>query len=147
MMTLKIFLLIILVFFGGDTLKLQPLEPSGSLTLIEKMVKLQLNEVNGYGFTLFRFMGVWPLVSACLMFIDERMQRIRPWPSFLVSNGSGVIGMIPYLLLRESRPYFSGKKDWIIKLLDARLTGMALLVSTIGWEHLKKDSWPSSPNP
>ncbi len=40
--------------------------------------------------------------------------------------------MMPYLLLRESRPYFSGKKDWIIKLLDARLTGIALLVSTIG---------------
>ncbi|WP_052315673.1 hypothetical protein [Oscillatoria acuminata] len=40
--------------------------------------------------------------------------------------------MVTYILLRESRPYFSGKKDWIIKLLDARLTGIALLVSTIG---------------
>ncbi|MCT7963093.1 DUF2834 domain-containing protein [Laspinema sp. D1] len=132
MMVLKIVLLIIWAFFVGYILQLQPLEQSGNLTLIEKMVKLQLNEVNAYAFTLFSFMGVWPLVYACLMFIDERMQPIPAWPSFLASNGSGVIGMMPYLLLRESRPYFAGPKDWIIKLFDARLTGISLLLSTIG---------------
>lgn len=77
-------------------------------------------------------MGVWPLVYACLMFINEWMQPIPAWPSVLASNGSGVIGMMPYLLLRESRPYFSGKKDLLIKLLAARLTGIALLVSPLG---------------
>ncbi|MCT7957689.1 hypothetical protein [Laspinema palackyanum] len=96
------------------------------------MVKLQLNDVNAYGFNLFSFMGVWPLIYAGLMFIDERMQPIPAWPSFLASNGSGVMGMMPYLLLRESRPYFSGKKDGFIKLFDARLTGVALLLRTIG---------------
>ncbi|WP_156823694.1 hypothetical protein [Oscillatoria acuminata] len=97
MMVLKIVLLIIWAFFVGYVLQLHPLEQSGSLTLIEKMVKLQLNDVNSYAFTLFSFMGVWPLVYGCLMFIDERMQPLPAWPSFLASNGSGVIGMMPYI--------------------------------------------------
>jgi hypothetical protein len=131
-MIFKVLRLVIWAVFIGYTLRLKPLEQPGALTLIEKMVKLQLQDVNAYAFTLFSFMGVWPLVYACLMFIDERMQRIPAWPAFLASNGSGVIGMMPYLLLRQPCPYFSGEKDWIVKLADARLTGMMLLASTIG---------------
>ncbi len=43
MMVLKIVLLIIWSVFVGYILQLKPLEQPGSLTLIEKMVKLQLN--------------------------------------------------------------------------------------------------------
>lgn len=132
MMTLKFVLLIVWALFVGYTLKLAPLEQPGTLTLMEKMIKLDLEGVNPYAFTLFSLMGVWPLVYACFMFIDERMQKVPAWPSFLASNGSGAIGMMPYLLLRESPPEFSGKKDFWIKIFDSRLTGIALLLSTIG---------------
>lgn len=77
-------------------------------------------------------MGVWPLVYACLMFIDSRMQDIPAWPSFLASNGSGVIGMMPYLLLRKPNQEFSGRKDIWVKILDSRITGVCLSLTTVG---------------
>jgi hypothetical protein len=120
------------VGFIAYTLLLAPLDQPGTLTLIEKLVRLQLAGINPYVVTLFSLMGVWPMVYACLMFIDERMQDISAWPSFLASNGSGVIGMIPYLLLRESNQEFSGQKDFWLERLDSRQTGIVLSLITAG---------------
>lgn len=39
--------------------------------------------------------------------------------------------MMPYLLLREPHPELSGRKNWWIKIWDSRITGIALLLSTI----------------
>lgn len=47
-------------------------------------------------------MGVWPMVYACLIFVDEKTQTLSAGPSFLTSNGAGVMGLIPYLRLRNS---------------------------------------------
>lgn len=128
----KIVLWLIWVAFIAYTLLMTPLEQPGTLTLIEKLVKLQWADINAFVVTLFSLMGVWPLVYACLMFIDDRMQDISAWPSFLASNGSGVIGMLPYLILRESNQEFSGQKDIWLKLLDARITGVVLSLTTVG---------------
>lgn len=77
-------------------------------------------------------MGVWPLVYASLMFTDSRMQEISAWPSFIASNGSGVIGMMPYLILRKPSPEFSGQKNIWLKLLDSRTFAVLLSLSTVG---------------
>ncbi len=131
-MILKFILWLVWVGFIAYTLLLAPLDQPGTLTLIEKLVRLQLAGINPYVVTLFSLMGVWPMVYACLMFIDERMQDISAWPSFLASNGSGVIGMIPYLLLRESNQAFSGQKDFWLERLDSRQTGIVLSLITVG---------------
>lgn len=128
----RIVLWLVWVAFIAYTLLLAPLEEPGTLTLIEKLVKLQWADINPYVVTLFSLMGVWPLVYACLMFIDSRMQDISAWPSFLASNGSGVIGMIPYLIVREPSQEFSGQKDIWLKLLDSRITGVILSLTTAG---------------
>jgi hypothetical protein len=131
-MILKFILWLVWVGFIAYTLLLAPLDQPGTLILIEKLVRLQLAGINPYVVTLFSLMGVWPIVYACLMFIDERMQDISAWPSFLASNGSGVIGLIPYLLLRESNQAFSGQKDFWLERLDSRQTGIVLSLITVG---------------
>jgi len=128
----KIVLWLMWVTFVAYTLVLAPLEQPGTLTLVEKLVTLQWTGINPFVITLFSLMGVWPLVYACVMFIDSRMQDIPAWPSFLTSNGSGVIGMMPYLILREPNHEFSGQKDIWLKILDSRITGVFLSLSTVG---------------
>ncbi len=128
----KIVLWLVWVAFVAYTLLLAPLEQPGALTQIEKLVKLQWADINPFVATLFSLMGVWPLVYACLMFIDSRMQGIPAWPSFLASNGAGVIGMMPYLILREPSQKFSGQQDVWLKLLDSRTFGVFLSLSTAG---------------
>ncbi len=128
----KIGLWLVWAGFIAYTLSLAPLDQPGTLTTIGKLVTLQLADINPYVVTLFSLMGVWPMVYACLMFIDERMQDISAWPSFLASNGSGVIGMIPYLMLREPSQEFSGQKNFLLERLDSRQTGIALSLATVG---------------
>lgn len=130
-MSRKIILwLVVWVAFVSYTLLLAPLEQPGSLKLVEKLVTLQWKDINPFVITLFSLMGVWPLVYACLMFIDSRMQDIPAWFSFLASNGAGVIGMIPYLLLREGSQEFSGQKGVWLKILDSPITGVFLSLTT-----------------
>jgi hypothetical protein len=128
----KIVLSLVWLVFVSYTLLLAPLDQPGTLTLIEKLVKLQWADINPILAALFSLMGVWPMIYACLMFIDERMQDIPAWPSFLTSNGSGVIGLLPYLILRKPSQEFSGQKDIWLKLLDSRAFGVVLSLSTAG---------------
>jgi hypothetical protein len=60
------------------------------------------------------------------------MQKLPFWPFALASVGTGVIGLMPYLALRESNQQFSGQKDALLKLLDSRSTGVVLALFTIG---------------
>ena len=128
----KIVLWLVWAGFTAYTLLLAPLDQPGTLTLIEKLVKLQWADINAILAALFSLMGVWPMIYASLMFIDARMQDIPAWPSFLASNGSGVIGLLPYLILRLPNQEFSGQKDMWLSILDSRAFGVFLSLSTAG---------------
>lgn len=82
--------------------------------------------------TLFTLVGVVLMVYSCLLFIDGRMQKVPAWPFVLVSLGTGVIGLLPYLALREPNRELSGNKDAWLNLLDSRRTGVILTLSTLG---------------
>jgi len=60
------------------------------------------------------------------------MQKIPAWPYFLGSNGTGVLCLLPYLILRQPNQKFRGTKDWWLQQLDQRSLGIGLLVTTIG---------------
>ncbi|MEW6494216.1 MAG: DUF2834 domain-containing protein [Cyanobacteriota bacterium] len=131
-MGLKFILGLIWLVFVAYTLLLAPLDQSGTLTLIEKLVTLQWANINPILVVIFSLMGVWPMIYACLIFIDEQMQDISAWPSFLASNGSGVIGLLPYLILRQPNQEFTGEKDTWLKILDSRGFGLFLSLITTG---------------
>ncbi len=119
-------------FIAHVLLLAPPFHPQETLILIKNLLTGQWAQVNPIILTIFSLVGIWLLIYSCLLFVDGRMQKIRFWPFALASVGIGVIGLLPYLALRESNQEFSGPKDAFLRLLDSRLTGVILSLSTIG---------------
>lgn len=117
--------------FVAYTIWLAPLDHSYTWYLGRKLITLQWSDLNAYIPAIFSLMGVLPLVYACLMFADGRMQTFRAWTYFAGSNFTGVICLLPYLLFRRRNQAFYGEKDKWLELFDRRSTGIALLVSAI----------------
>ncbi|MBD1926746.1 DUF2834 domain-containing protein [Trichocoleus sp. FACHB-90] len=128
----KVVLFLIWVTFVAYTIWLAPLDQPDTLPLVKNLLTFHLEKVNAILTSIFWLMGVWPMIYACLMFADGKMQNFRVWPYFIGSNGIGVICLIPYLILRKSNQDFDSRKDYLLKILDSRLTGIFLVLSTIG---------------
>nr|RNJ68525.1 MAG: hypothetical protein EDM05_15630 [Leptolyngbya sp. IPPAS B-1204] len=90
----------------------------------------QLPTVNPVMIALFSLIGIWLLIYSCLIFADGRMQDLPAWAFMLAAMGTGVLGLIPYLAMRQSNQEFSGEKDAWLALMDARSTGVILTIST-----------------
>jgi hypothetical protein len=80
---------------------------------------------------LISLVGIWLLIYSAVLFIDGRMQVIPFWPFAILSVASGVLGLLPYLAVREPNQRFSGQKDAFLNFLDSRVFGIILSFSTI----------------
>ena len=109
-----------------------PLHWDFTKSLIVKLLTLQWNTINPVIFSLFCLVGVWILIYSSLLFFDGRMQSIPFYPFALASLASGVVGLIPYLAMREPNTEFTGSKDTWLSILDSRLTGIGLMLFTFG---------------
>lgn len=118
--------------FVTYTILLAPVDQPDTWSLGWKILTLQWEELNAIIPTIFCLMGIWPMIYACLMFADGRMQSFRAWPYFIGSNFTGVICLLPYLIFRRSNQAFYGTKDKWLSILDRRTTGASLLFATIG---------------
>lgn len=98
---------------------------------LQTLLSGQIPQVNPVHVSLFSMVGIWLLIYSCMIFADGRQQKYPAWLFVVASLGTGVIGLIPYLALREPNPSFSGQKDAWLKLMDARSTGLLLTISTI----------------
>lgn len=87
--------------------------------------------INPLIISLFNLMGVFPLIYSCLLFIDGRGQKIPAWIFATLSMGVGAFALLPYLALRQPNPTFPGQKNLLLKLLDARPTGVVLSIGAI----------------
>ena len=131
-MNRKIALWLLWVGFIAYILLLSPpLHLDDTLTLLKNIFTLNFSEINPIISSLFALIGIWLLIYSGLLFIDGRMQWIPFYPFALASVASGVIGLIPYLALRNSNQAFSGRKDAFLNLLDSRFFGIVLSLSTI----------------
>ena len=101
-------------------------------SLIISLLTLQWNAINPVIFSLFSLVGVWILIYSSLLFFDGRMQTLPFYPFAILSLGTGVIGLIPYLALRQPNTEFTGTKDAWLQLLDSRSTGIGLMLFTFG---------------
>ncbi|ALF53544.1 hypothetical protein ACX27_12990 [Nostoc piscinale CENA21] len=108
-----------------------PLHLEETLTLLKNILTFNLSAVNPIIVALFSLVGIWLLIYSGLLFIDGRMQQIPFWPFVLAAVGSGILGLLPYLALREPNQEFSGQKDAFLRLLDSRLFGIIVSLSTI----------------
>jgi hypothetical protein len=108
-----------------------PIHWQQTLELLLKLFTLQWFGINPVILSLFAFIGVWLLIYSCLLFFDSRMQPIPFLPFVLAAIATGVIGIIPYLALREDNDEFTGSKNAWLQLLDSRSTGIFLLVFSL----------------
>lgn len=107
-----------------------PLHLPETISLLVKILTFQWGDVNAVILSLFSLIGVWIAIYSCLLFFDGRMQKIPFWVFAVASLGSGVIGLIPYLALREANQEFTGEKNSFLKLLDSHSTGIAISIFT-----------------
>lgn len=108
--------------------------PSGgarNLQLLINLFTLQWSEINPIVLSLLALVGIWIAIYSAVLFFDGRMQDVPFWPFAVVSVGTGVIGLLPYLALRESNQQFSGPKDRFLKVLDSPLTALYLLTIVV----------------
>ena len=130
-MVRRLLLATIWTVFLGYVLWLAPLDRPYTWSFARSLATLHWNEINAYLLAVFWLMGVWPMIYACLMFADGQMQPFPAWPFFVGSNLTGVICLLPYLLVRRRNPTFYGKKDRWLSWLDRRSTGVGLLMAAI----------------
>ncbi|MBD2603995.1 DUF2834 domain-containing protein [Scytonema hofmannii FACHB-248] len=108
-----------------------PADQPDTFELIKNLSTAQWQGINPLIVALFNIMGVFPIIYSAVLFIDGRGQKIPAWLFAIPSFAVGAFAILPYLALREPNKQFTGKKDFFIKLLDSRFTGIALTLGTI----------------
>ncbi len=103
-----------------------PPDRPDTLTLIQKLIAGDWQSTNAYIVSLFNLMGVFPCIYACLIASDGRGQKVPAWIFSGLSFLVGAFALLPYFALREPNPTFSGKKNWNLKLLESRITGVLI---------------------
>ena len=131
MMSKKIGFWLLWVGFVAYAFLLAPPDRPDTLELIKNLSTGQWEGINPLVVSLFNIMGVWPMIYSCLLFIDGRGQKIPAWPFAALSFGVGAFALLPYLALRQPTTEFAGKKNFFLKLLDSRLTGVALAIGSV----------------
>lgn len=109
-----------------------PPQQPDTFELIQKLSTGQWEGINPLIIALFNIMGVLPMLYACFLYSDGRMQKLPAWLFSIASFGVGAFSLLPYLALRQANPTFSGAKDWFLKLWDSRIMGLLVAVGAIG---------------
>lgn len=130
-MNKKIGFWLLWVGFVAYAFLLAPPDRPDTFELIKNLSTGQWEGINSLVVSLFNIMGVWPMIYSCLLFIDGRVQKIPAWPFAALSFGVGAFALLPYLALRQPTTEFSGTKNFFLKLLDSRLTGVALTIGSV----------------
>lgn len=123
---------LIWLLFTAYILWLAPLDQPETVPIVQKLITFQVTQVNAYLFAIFWLMGVYPMIYAGLMFVDCREQKLPGWLYFIAANATGVVGLAPYLIIRDRNQSFHEQKTQWIQLLESHRTGIILSVITIG---------------
>lgn len=108
-----------------------PPDQPDTFELIKNLSTGQWQGINPLILALFNIMGIMPMIYSCFLFIDGRGQKIPAWLFGSASFAVGAFALLPYLALREPNQKFPGSKNAFLKILDSRLTGIALTVGTV----------------
>ena len=118
--------------FTGYAFFLAPPNQPTTFNLIKNLSTGQWQGINPWVVALFNIMGVLPMMYSCLLLIDGRGQKISAGWFAIAAFGVGAFAVLPYLAMREANSTFSGAKNRLLKIVDARLTGLVLLLSVLG---------------
>ncbi len=130
-MSRKIGFIVLWLGFVTYAFFLAPPNQPNTFELIKNLSTGRWDGINPLIISLFNIMGVFPMIYSCLLFIDGRAQKISVAPFAIASFGVGAFAILPYLFLREPNREFPGDKNWLIKILDSRITGILLFISAV----------------
>jgi hypothetical protein len=130
-MSKKLLLWLIWGLFVFYAFAFAPPNQPDTIELIKNLSTGNFAGINPLVIALFNIMGVLPLLYACFLYSDGRMQRIPAWAFSLVSFGVGAFAILPYLALRQPNPLFAGEKNAWLKLWDSRITGGFIAIGAI----------------
>ncbi|NES99633.1 MAG: DUF2834 domain-containing protein [Sphaerospermopsis sp. SIO1G1] len=102
-----------------------------SLELIKNLSTGNWQGINPLIVSLFNLMGIWPLIYSSILFMDGKGQKISAWPFATVSFAMGAFAILPYLTLRDENPKFTDRKSLLLKIFDARITGIFLTITAV----------------
>ncbi|AHJ30510.1 DUF2834 domain-containing protein [Nodularia spumigena CS-584] len=105
-----------------------PPDQPDTFELIKNLSVGKWEGINPLVIALFNVMGIWPVIYSAVLFMDGRGQKIPAWPFATASFALGAFALLPYLALREPNQEFSGEKNFWLKLLDSRITGLILTI-------------------
>lgn len=125
-MTNKLGFWLIWILFSVYAFIFAPPDRPDTLPLIQKLIAGDWQSTNAYIVSLFNLMGVFPCIYACILASDGRGQKVPAWLFAALSFFVGAFALLPYFALREPNSKFIGKKNWIIKILDSRITGIGI---------------------
>ncbi|WOD39595.1 DUF2834 domain-containing protein [Nodosilinea sp. E11] len=123
---------------------LAPPDRPDTVDLIFRLSTGAWDGINPVVVAVFNAMGLWPVVYAAVALVDGQGQKLRAWPFVVMSFAVGAFALLPYLALRQPNPQFSGSKNALLRLLEARWLGALLTAGAIalaGFALLKGD-WP-----
>ena len=124
--------LALIIYTIGFTPPAQP----DTLDLIIKLYTGQWDSINFLVVSLFWILTILPIIYASLLLIDGRGQKIPAYPFVIASFGLGIYALLPYFALRQTNPNWNGEKNWLLQILDSRLTAIlstiAITIFSIG---------------
>lgn len=99
--------------------------------LIKRLAIGQFEGINPLIVALFYIQGIWPVIYSGLMVFDGRMQKVWAWPFLVASFVAGAFVILPYLALREPNAAFAGPKNLLLRTLDSRWLGGAIVLGSV----------------
>ena len=88
---------------------------------------IEYAKTNPVEWNLFMLVGVWALLYAVILLIENRERFIPAWPFVLASFAFGMYGLMPYFAIRGvKRKNPKTKKTWFTKIVDSRILGIIL---------------------
>lgn len=127
----KVVLASIWLGFSIYAFNFAPPQQPDTFTLITDLATGSWTEINPLIIALFNIMGILPAIYACILLVDGRGQKIMAAPFVALSFGVGIFALLPYFVLRQPNPAWNGEKNWLLKIVDSRWTGIILAVSTL----------------
>ncbi|MDR7897875.1 DUF2834 domain-containing protein [Thermosynechococcus sp. JY1334] len=121
-----------------------PPDQPQTLTLIQRLATGDWQGINPLIVSLFNLMGVWPLIYTALLVVDGQEQRFPAWPFAVFSFAVGAFALLPYFILRQPAPIFSGELNRGIRLWESRLTAVVIGLLAVGFlgYGLVGGDWP-----
>ncbi|MEM8642249.1 MAG: DUF2834 domain-containing protein [Cyanobacteria bacterium P01_G01_bin.54] len=113
-----------------------PPDDPQTLDLIINLSTGQWDGINPLVIALFNIMGVLPVLYCAVVLVDGRGQRVPAWPFAIASFFLGAFALLPYLILRQPNPQFSGELNGNLRLFDSRWLGLGLSLAAlvlVGW--------------